>query len=68
MKKILFASTVLIYCLLITVSGNAQTTDVPSDVQKAFDEHFKNATIVRLVPIQDSYMASFTQGQGFRDA
>lgn len=68
MKKILFTSSVLIYCLLITVSSNAQTTDVPSDVQKAFDEHFKNATIVRWVPIQDSYMASFTQGQGFRDA
>jgi len=68
MKKIFFASSVLIYCLLITVSSNAQTTDVPSDVQKAFDEHFKNATIVRWVPIQDSYMASFTQGQGFRDA
>jgi len=45
MKKILFSSTVLIYCLLITVTSNAQMTDVPSDVQKAFNEHFKNATI-----------------------
>ena len=68
MKKILFTSAVLIYCLLITVASNAQMTDVPSDVQKAFNEHFKNATIVRWVPIQDSYVASFTQGQGFRDA
>ena len=68
MKKILFSSSVLIYCLLVAVSSNAQVTDVPADVQKAFDEHFKNATISRWVPIQDSYMASFTQGQGYRDA
>lgn len=68
MKKILFSSTVLIYCLLVAVSSNAQLMDVPTDVQKAFDEHFKNATIARWVPIQDSYVASFTQGQGFRDA
>ena len=68
MKKILFSSSVFIYCLLIAVSSNAQITDVPADVQKAFDEHFKNATISRWVPIQDSYMASFTQGQGYRDA
>lgn len=68
MKKILFTSAVLIYCLLMAVSSNAQMADVPADVKKAFDEHFKNATIVRWVPIQDSYVASFTQGQGYRDA
>jgi len=68
MKKILFSSSVFIYCLLIAVSSNAQMTDVPADVQKAFNEHFKNATISRWVPIQDSYVASFTQGQGYRDA
>jgi len=68
MKKILFSGSVLIYCLLIAVSSNAQMTDVPADVQKAFDEHFKNVTISRWVPIQDSYVASFTQGQGYRDA
>src|SRR5678815_53778 len=68
MKKILFSSAVLIYCLLLTVASNAHMTDVPSDVQKAFNEHFKNATIVRWVPIQDSYVATFTQGQGYKDA
>jgi len=68
MKKILFSSSVFIYCLLIAASSHAQMTDVPSDVQNAFDEHFKNATVVRWVPIQDSYVASFTQGQGYRDA
>jgi len=47
MKKILFSSTVLIYSLLVAISSNAQTTNVPSDVQKAFDEHFKNASVAR---------------------
>jgi hypothetical protein len=68
MKKILFSSSVLIYCLLIAITSNAQMTDVPADVQKAFDEHFKNATIARWAPIQDSYVACFTQGQGYKDA
>jgi hypothetical protein len=68
MKKILFSSSVFIYCLLVAISSNAQATEVPSDVQKAFDEHFKNTQVTRWVPIQDSYMATFTQGQGFRDA
>jgi len=68
MKKILFSSAVLIYCLLIAVSSHAQLADVPSDVQKAFDEHFKNASVARWAPIQDSYVATFTQGQGYRDA
>jgi len=68
MKKILFSSLVLTYCLLVAASTNAQSTDVPSDVQRAFDEHFKNATVARWVPIQDSYVATFTQGQGYKDA
>ncbi|HEV8504937.1 MAG TPA: hypothetical protein VGQ53_06045 [Chitinophagaceae bacterium] len=68
MKKILFSGAVLIYCLLIAVSSHAQKMDVPSDVQRAFDEHFKNASVARWVPIQDSYVATFTQGQGYRDA
>ena len=68
MKKILFSGSVFIYCLLVAVSSNAQVADVPTDVQKAFNEHFKNAQVTRWVPIQDSYVASFTQGQGFRDA
>src|SRR6185369_17513186 len=68
MKKILFSSSVLIYCLLVAASTNAQSTDVPSDVQRAFDEHFKNASVARWVPIQDSYVATFTQGQCYRDA
>ena len=68
MKKILFSSSVLIYCLLVAVSSNAQVTEVPSDVQKAFNEHFKNAQVTRWVPIQDSYVATFSQGQGFKDA
>ena len=68
MKKILFSSSVFIYCLLVAVSSNAQATDVPADVQKAFNEHFKNAEVTRWAPIQDSYVATFSQGQGFKDA
>lgn len=68
MKKILFSGAVLAYCLLVTISSNAQSIDIPTDVQKAFDEHFKNATVARWVPIQDSYVATFTQGQGYKDA
>ncbi len=68
MKKILFSSAVLIYCLMIAVSSHAQAIAVPSDVQKAFDEHFKNASVARWAPIQDSYVATFTQGTGYKDA
>ncbi len=68
MKKILFSITVFVYCLLVAISSNAQSTNVPADVQKTFDEHFKNAQVARWVPIQDSYVATFTQGQGYKDA
>src|SRR6266498_4505563 len=68
MKKILFSTTVLVYCLLIAFSSNAQGINVPADVQRSFDDHFKNAQIARWVPIQDSYVAAFTQGQGYKDA
>jgi len=68
MKKIVFSITVLVYCLLIAISSNAQLINVPADVQKTFDEHFKNAQIARWVPIQDSYIATFSQGQGYKDA
>jgi 2,3-bisphosphoglycerate-independent phosphoglycerate mutase len=68
MKKIVFSITVLVYCLLIAISSNAQLINVPADVQKTFGEHFKNAQVARWVPIQDSYVATFTQGQGYKDA
>ena len=68
MKKILFSVAVLVYCLLIATSGNSQGTYVPAEVQNSFSNHFKNAKIARWVPIQDSYVASFTEGQGYKDA
>src|SRR6266404_8058540 len=68
MKKILFSLAVLVYCLLIATSGNSQGTYVPAEVQKSFSSHFKNAQIARWVPIQDSYVASFSEGQGYKDA
>src|SRR5436190_2679238 len=68
MKKILFSIAVFVYCLLIAISSNAQGKDIPAEVQKTFDEHFKNAQVARWVPIQDSYVATFTQGKGYKDA
>lgn len=68
MKKILFCGAVLIYCLLVSISGKAQATEAPAEVQKTFNEHFKNAQIARWIPIQDSYVATFTQGHDYRDA
>jgi hypothetical protein len=68
MKKILFAISVFVYTLLIAISSNAQKTTVPDAVQKSFNEHFKNATIARWMPIRDSYIACYTQGKGYNDA
>jgi hypothetical protein len=68
MKKILFSITVLVYCLLVAISSNAQVISVPAEIQKTFDEHFKNAQVARWVPIRDSYVATFTQGQAYKDA
>jgi hypothetical protein len=68
MKKFLFCGAVFIYCLLVANTGKAQATEAPADVQKAFNEHFKNAEVARWIPIQDSYVATFTQGQGYKDA
>lgn len=68
MKKTLFTIVAGIYCMLVAISSNAQTLVVPAEVQRGFDEHFKNAQIARWVPIQNSFVASFTQGQGYKDA
>jgi hypothetical protein len=67
MKKILFAATVSVYCLLIALTSNAQ--EVPAEVQNSFNAHFKNAQMSRWVAIQDSHVATFTMdGQNWKDA
>ena len=68
MKKILLAVTVLVYSLLAAISGNSQGTTVPAAVQNSFNDHFKNVQYARWVPIRNSYVVSFTEGQDFRDA
>jgi hypothetical protein len=68
MKKIQFAFTVLVYTLLIALSSKAQDKYVPAEVTKSFNEHFKNAEIARWTPIHNSYVACFTEGQGYKDA
>jgi hypothetical protein len=68
MKKILFAFTVLVYTLLIATSGKAQDKFVPPAVTKSFNEHFKNAQLARWTPIHNSYVACYSEGQGYKDA
>ena len=69
MKKILFSATGLFYSLLLTISSNAQGTDVPPEVLNSFNAHFKNAQMSRWVAIHDSHVATFTMdGQNWRDA
>src|SRR5437867_5807503 len=67
MKKILFPVTALF--LLFALSSAAQQTEVPAEVQNAFNTHFKNAQMARWVAIQDSHVATFSMdGQTWRDA
>ena len=67
MKKILFPVTALF--LLFALSSAAQQTEVPAEVQSAFNTHFKNAQMARWVAIQDSHVATFSMdGQTWRDA
>jgi len=69
MKKIIFAVTVLMYCLLTAFSGIAQETiDVPRPVKDAFNSHFKNSDFQRWVMIKDSYVATFKSDDHWRDA
>jgi len=69
MKKIIFAGTVLMYCLLTAITSNAQQSiDVPQSVQESFNSHFKNSEFKRWVMIKDSYVATFKADEKWRDA
>ena len=69
MKKIIFAATVLMYCLLTAFSSSAQgSIDVPQPVKDAFNSHFKNSDFQRWVMIKDSYVATFKADDKWRDA
>lgn len=69
MKKIIFAVTVLVYSLLISVTSHAQTgIDIPQAVKGSFTDHFKNSQFERWVKLHDIYVATFTEGNTWRDA
>ena len=69
MKKLLFAVTVFVYTLLITISSNAQKVAVPADVQKSFNDHFKNTQYSRWVQLKDAFVSTFTEdGTNWEDA
>lgn len=69
MKKLLFAASVFVYCLLIALSGNAQGIKVPAEVQKSFNDNFKNVQYSRWVQLKDAFVATLTQdGSSWKDA
>ena len=69
MKKILFAFTVLVFTLLIAISGKSQKKDVPFGVNQSFNDHFKNTQYSRWIQVQEAFVATFTQdGTTWRDA
>lgn len=69
MKKIIFAVTVLVYSLLISITSRAQEgINVPQPVKESFSNQFKNSTFERWIKLHDMYVATFTEGSAWRDA
>lgn len=69
MKKLIFAATVLAYCLLVSISSNAQEgIDVPQPVKESFTGQFKNSDYQRWVKLHDMYVATFSVGGTWKDA
>jgi hypothetical protein len=69
MKKIIFAVTVLAYCLLIAITGHAQHgIEVPQPVKESFRNNFKNSEFERWVKVKNAYVATFEVGDKWRDA
>ncbi len=70
MKKLIFALTVLAYCLLVAVTSNAQQSlNVPKPVKESFNANFKNSQYSRWVQIKDAFVATFSEdGTNWRDA
>jgi hypothetical protein len=69
MKKIIFAVTVLVYSLLISITSQAQEgINVPQAVKETFTGQFKNSTFERWVKLHDMYIATFKEGNTWRDA
>ncbi|MFI5188575.1 MAG: hypothetical protein ACHQF0_17715, partial [Chitinophagales bacterium] len=69
MKKIVFAVTVLMYCLMVAITSNAQQgIDVPQAVKQSFMNNFKNSEFERWVQVKDAYVATFKENDNWRDA
>jgi hypothetical protein len=68
MKKIVFAATVLVYCLLIAITTKAQGIEVPQAVKESFSGNFKNSEYERWVKVKDAYVATFKENNMWRDA
>ena len=70
MKKLIFAVTVLVYCLLVAITSNAQQgLNVPKPVKESFNANFKNSQYSRWVQLKDAYVATFSEdGTSWRDA
>jgi len=69
MKKVIFAVSLLAYCLLVAISGKAQQgIDVPREVKESFAKNFRNSEFERWMQIQDSYVATFKENNVWRDA
>ncbi|MFI5187428.1 MAG: hypothetical protein ACHQF0_11920 [Chitinophagales bacterium] len=69
MKKIVFAVTVLMYCLMVAITSNAQQgIDVPQVVKASFMNNFKNSEFERWVQVKDAYVATFKENDNWRDA
>jgi len=69
MKKIIFTITVSAYCLLITITADAQQEmDVPQAVKSSFNHLFKDVQASSWRQVFGTYLSSFNQGNAWRDA
>jgi len=70
MKKLIFAVTVLAYCLLIGITSKAQSDiKIPKAVKESFNNHFKNSQYSRWVHIKEAFVATYSEdGTNWRDA
>ena len=68
MKKLSFATTVFVHCLLMAISSHAQEITIPAEVQKSFAENFKNTKNSRWVQVKGAFVATFTEdGTSWKD-
>ena len=57
MKKLLFATVLLAWCLFVGISGKTQSTKAPGTVARSFEENFGNTVPLTWKKIRDFYVA-----------